>query len=106
MDTPESVHPDKEKNTEFGKIASEYTKKVVLNKKVSLEFDVQEADKYSRTLAYVYIDDIMLNELLVEQGMAKVATYPPNVKYVDKFVEAQKSAQANKLGVWADEYNI
>ena len=42
----------------------------------------------------------MLNELLVREGIAQVATYPPNVKYVDLFIEAEKSARENKKGFW------
>jgi len=33
---------------------------------------------------------------------AQVATYPPNVKYVDLFIEAEKSARENKKGLWED----
>ena len=42
VDTPESVHPDKEKNTEYGKQASNYTKSLIENKTVKLEFDVSQ----------------------------------------------------------------
>lgn len=100
VDTPESVHPDKSKNTEEGVRASEYTKERLLNKNVKLEFDVQERDKYGRLLAYVYIEGNMYNKELLEKGYAKVATYPPNVKYVDEFKELQKNARAEKMGIW------
>lgn len=100
VDTPESVHPDKSKNTEEGVRASEYTKERLLNKNVKLEFDVQERDKYGRLLAYVYIEGNMYNKELLEKGYAKVATYPPNVKYVDEFKELQKNARVEKMGIW------
>ena len=100
VDTPESVHPDKSKNTEEGVKASEYTKERLSNKSVKLEFDVQERDKYGRLLAYVYIDGIMYNKELLEKGYAKVATYPPNVKYVDELKELQKNAREQKVGIW------
>lgn len=105
VDTPESVHPNKEKNTEFGKIASNYTKEKLLNKEVKLELDVQEKDKYGRALAYVYIDGVMFNKMLLESGMAQIATYPPNVKYVEEFKEIEQRARNNKVGLWSDEYN-
>lgn len=80
VDTPESVHPDATKNSEFGKIASDFSKKYLDGKEVSLELDVQERDKYGRILAYMYVGGQMYNKILLQEGMAKVATYPPNVR--------------------------
>ena len=101
VDTPESVHPDKTKNNEFGVIASNFSKGYLENKEVSLELDVQERDKYGRILAYVYLDGVMYNKTLLQEGMAKVSTYPPNVRYVDDFKALEKSAREANKGLWA-----
>lgn len=101
VDTPESVHPDKSKNVAYGKIASEFTKSMLEDQAVTLEYDVQERDRYGRVLAYVYLDGEMFNKTLLEEGHAKVATYPPNVKYVDAFTAIQEKAREEKKGVWA-----
>ena len=85
VDTPESVHPDSEKNTQAGILASDYTKSRLEGKQVELELDVQERDLYGRLLAYVYVDGVMYNKTLLADGVANLATYPPNVKYVDEF---------------------
>lgn len=85
VDTPESVHPDSSKNTEEGILASDYTKAKLEGKQVELEFDVQQRDQYGRLLAYVWVDGLMYNKTLLEDGVANLATYPPNVKYVDEF---------------------
>lgn len=87
VDTPESVHPDSSKNTAVGVLASEYTKERLEGKEVELEFDVQQRDLYGRLLAYVYVNGVMYNKTLLEDGVANLATYPPNVKYVDDFTE-------------------
>lgn len=101
VDTPESVHPDSKKNNEYGKQASNYTKSLLEGKTVKLEFDVSPTDKYGRLLAYVYLENgEMLNEKLLKKGYAQVATYPPNVKYVEKFEALQKEARENKIGFW------
>ena len=100
VDTPESVHPDASKNTEFGEIASNFTKTQLLDKHIKLEFDVSERDKYGRLLGYVWYDEVLFNEYLVEQGYARVATYPPDVKYVERFLAAQERAREAKLGLW------
>ena len=96
VDTPESVHPNEEKNTEFGNIVSNFSKQMLTGKNVQVEFDVEQRDKYGRLLAYVYVDGQMYNKLLLQKGYAKLATYPPNVKYVDEFTNIQKRAREKK----------
>lgn len=103
VDTPESVHPNKEKNTEFGTTASNFSKELLTDKYVKIELDVQERDQYGRILAYVYLNDVMVNKTLLQEGYAKVATYPPNVKYVDDFTSIQEEARNNKKGLWGLE---
>ena len=101
IDTPESVHPDKSRNTEAGKTASAFTKAKIEGKTVYLEKDVSETDKYGRLLRYVYLKDgTFFNEFLVKEGMATPATFPPDVKYADIFIKAQQYAIANKKGLW------
>lgn len=67
IDTPESVHPDGSRNVEYGEIASNFTRTHLEGKEVSLEFDVQERDRYGRILAYVYLDGKMFNKTLLEE---------------------------------------
>lgn len=105
MDTPESVHPDGTKNVAQGKIASEYTKTMLEDKEVSLEFDVQERDQYGRLLAYVYLDGVMVNRTLLKEGYAQIATFPPNVKYVAEFMELERVARENNMGLWNKNIN-
>ena len=100
VDTPESVHPDKNKNAEEGKKASDYTKEKLQGKKVGLEYDVQKNDKYGRILAYVWNESKMYNLELLEKGYAKVMTIPPNIKYSELFLEKQKIAQETNQGFW------
>lgn len=100
IDTPESVHPDAEKNTELGKVASEYTKSQLEGKEITLELDIQERDKYGRILAYAYINDEMFNKILLKEGYAQLMTISPNVKYADEFVALQKQARESQKGIW------
>ena len=87
---------------EAGKEAKGYVMSLVKpGDDVYLEFDVQKRDRYGRLLAYVYLKDgRMLNELLLENGYALVYTFPPNVKYVDRFLKLQEYARTNELGFW------
>lgn len=106
IDTPESVHPNPKKNTKYGKMASLYTKKLLTGKKVSIELDVQKRDKYKRLLAYVYLNNKMVNETIIENGFAKPLTIAPNVKYTKKFTKLFQKARKNKKGLWSIGYKF
>ncbi len=100
IDTPENVHPDNSKNTEYGKIASEYTGELLTGKAVQLEYDMEHSDTYGRTLAYVYLDGEMVNEMLLHKGLARTMTIPPNTRYADRFSAAELEASRNAYGFW------
>lgn len=104
IDTPESVSPNKSKNCEEGKIASNFTKNYLEGKNIKIEFDVQQRDKYNRLLAYIYIDNQMYNEILLKEGYAKLDTVPPNIKYVNDFKKLQEEARKNKKEFWSYYY--
>jgi micrococcal nuclease len=101
VDTPESVHPNDEKNVPYGEIAAAFTRERLEGKRVRIELDAQERDRYGRLLAYVYTDDGMFNETLLSEGHAQIDTYPPNVRYVEAFALLQKDARARGVGLWA-----
>jgi len=97
VDTPETHFGTQP----YGPEASEFTKRHLEGKNVVLELDVQKRDPYGRLLAYVHLPDArMFNEVLVEEGYAQVATFPPNVRYVDRFQKAQREARENERGLW------
>lgn len=59
--------------------ATDYVKSMVLGKKVYLDIDdAKHYDKYDRTLAVVYIDNINLNQELLKRGYAEVMYIPPS----------------------------
>src|SRR3989344_1664109 len=85
IDTPESG----------GCFAIESTNKnkgLVEGKMIRIERDVSETDRYGRLLRYVYVGNIFVNEALLKDGYAQVYTYPPDVKYDERFLIAQKEA--------------
>jgi micrococcal nuclease len=100
IDTPETVAPGQPVEC-FGPQASAYTERRLEDRTVRLEYDVERIDQYGRTLAYVWIGDELFNETLVTQGYALVTTYPPDVKYVDRFVAAQREAREAGRGLWS-----
>lgn len=101
INTPEARNTGRTEVEYFGKEASAYAKQLLLNKQVRLEFDVQKYDRYKRTLAYVYLPSgTMVNALLVKEGYARAATYPPNVRYQETFQNLEKEARRAKRGLW------
>jgi micrococcal nuclease len=99
VDTPETVHPTIGEEP-YGREASNFTKEKLTGQKVVLEFDVEERDRYGRLLAYVWLDGEMFNEVLLSEGYAQIATYPPNVRYVERFQAAQQEAREAERGLW------
>jgi len=103
IDTPETKHPRMGVQP-CGPEATAFTKRMLpAGSTVKLEFDVQERDKYGRLLAYVYVGGKSVQKALLAEGLAKVAVYPPNVKYVDEYRAIEAKAKAAKKGIWADE---
>lgn len=101
IDAPES-RKSQNKDVEFyGKEASNYLKNRLKGKKVKLVQDVSTTDRYRRILAYVYLEDgTFINEELLREGYARVYTFPPDVKYAQRFLKLQKQAQQQKKGLW------
>lgn len=100
IDTPELVHPSKPIQC-YAKEASTKNKELVLNKEVRLEKDISETDKYGRLLRYIWVGETLINELLVREGYAQSSSYPPDIKYQNRFIEAQKIAREEKKGLWS-----
>jgi micrococcal nuclease len=67
---------------------------------IHLELDVRTHDRHGRLLAYIWRDDRMVNEEMLRQGFALAYTVPPNVRYADRFVAAQREARAAHRGLW------
>ena len=112
MDTPESVSSSQEKNSEYGKIASDYTKKILKEGSVLyLEYTDKKNDQYGRELAYVWtkntekrtdkeIKKYCVNAKLVAQGYARPYYEQDNRFYKDNFRKYFKLAKKQKRGLF------
>ena len=102
IDTPESVKSETEV-AYYGKEASEYTcSRLKKANKIVLEYDKNsdKFDKYDRLLAWVFVDDALLQEELVEKGYAKIAYLYDDYKYTDILTAKQEIASSKNLGIW------
>ncbi|MBI4587881.1 MAG: thermonuclease family protein [Candidatus Rokubacteria bacterium] len=99
VNTPELHHPTRGEEP-GGREAWEVNQQLAAGKRVRLELDVQERDRYGRLLAYVWVDGMMVNAELVRRGYAQVMTVPPNVRYQDLFLKLQREARQAGRGLW------
>ena len=101
MDTPEVFFGVER----MGPEASAANKRLVSGRKVVLEKDVSETDRYGRLLRFVWLRKadgwLFVNAELLREGFAQITTYPPDVKYADTvFLAAQRRARQHDRGLW------
>ncbi len=101
VNTPE-LHDPKKPIECFGQAALDENKRLVEGKEVYIQKDISETDRFKRLLRYVWVGDMFINDYLVRQGFAQVSTFPPDVKYLQQFLEAQTEARENKRGLWKE----
>lgn len=107
IDTPESVAPQEERNSQRGVSASEWVKEEFpAGMRVWLTYDVEKTDKYDRVLAYVwdedpqdrakddaYVREHMLNARILASGNAHVLQVKPNGQsYIELFRKIEREA--------------
>ena len=104
IDTPETVHPTKDEDP-YGKEASDFTcNSLKKAKKIVLEYEEgNKIDKYDRVLAWVWVDDVLLQDELVKLGYAEVAYLYDDYKYTSLLQDHQAIAEANLTGIWSNE---
>ena len=99
IDAPETKGPFTDREC-FGDDATAFARDALADREVALEFDVERTDRFDRTLAYVWVDGSLFNEQMVREGFATTATFPPNVRYVDRLAAAQRGAREGHRGLW------
>ncbi len=102
INTPEVASNLKEEEP-YGNEARDYTCKMLKEaKKITLEYDSNsdKEDKYGRILAFVYVDDELLEAKLIENGLAKVDYIYGDYAHVDDLRQLESLAKDNNLGMW------
>jgi len=80
--------------------AAQANNNLIGGKEIRLELGDPPQDKDGRLLAYVFVDEIFVNEELVRQGYAHIRR-PLVAKYRDILFKAQEEARAAGRGIWA-----
>lgn len=99
IEAPELIRPERSIEC-FAREAVAKNKELVEGVEVRLERDINDRDKYGRLLRYIWTEEKMINLLLVEEGYASAAAFPPDVKYAGEFVVAERRARETNSGLW------
>ena len=105
INTPEIKHGNKEADY-YGNEAADYTcNKLKKAKKIELEFDdgSDKKDKYDRYLAWIFLDNKLLQKDLIKNGYAEVKYINGNYKYTNELEKIESTAKKNELGIWKDD---
>lgn len=105
VDTPE-MNYEENNPMPFAESAKDYTQKLLENaSEIEVLSDVgNKTDHYGRLLAYVFIDDVLLQELLLREGYAAVRYIDkPNNTLEEQFKEIEEIAKSNKINIWKQE---
>lgn len=99
IDTEESVHRNKRKNTSFGKKTSQIVSSELADKNVS--FICTGVGKYKRPLCSVYLNGKDYALILIKRGLSPYVTrYGRHFSSHKDYVSAELFAKRNKLGIW------
>ena len=104
INTPETVDPRKSVEC-FGKEASDKAKSILTGQSVALKNDPtqSDADKYGRFLRYIALPDGSDYGLkMIKEGYAYEYTYDIPYQRQNEYKAAQKEAENDKVGLWAD----
>jgi micrococcal nuclease len=99
INTPETNHPTVGSEP-FGPEANEANRALVEGRRVFLERDRSETDRYGRLLRYVWVGDLLVNAELVRQGYARSIRYPPDTAHQTLLDQLQREAQRAGRGLW------
>lgn len=104
MNTPELNEASAASSEPFAEMATQANARLLAGGRLVLERDVSESDRYGRLLRDIWVEAggqwTLVNLALVDEGYAQVSTFPPDVKYVDALLTAERAARAAGRGLW------
>lgn len=73
-------------------------------KSIWLQHDLgDKKDKFGRELMHIWVDNELLNERLLDAGLAKIAYInEPNTTFLQIYKLAEERAKENRIGIWSE----
>lgn len=105
VDTPESSTTKTGSAQPYGVEAKEFLADYLKEKELSIEYDPshEKVDDYDRVLAYLYADGELVQEVMVEKGLARIGYENGDELYLDKLEEAEQKASEAEVNIWSIE---
>ncbi len=100
VDAPETGHGDAGPEP-LSAAATERTRGLVAGRRVRLEVDTTDRDRYGRLLRHVWVGGRLLAEVLVREGLGRAYVIPPDDRYTEDLAAAERAARADGLGLWS-----
>lgn len=98
VNTPETTGG---KNECYGSNAVQFNMDLTLGKEVELRYDVEREDQFGRTLAWVTVDGMEVNRLIIERGYGCLLHIPPNGDdRAEEFKMLEQTAKLSQRGLW------
>jgi len=105
IDTPESSTTKTGFAQPYGVEAKEFLTDYLKGKTLSIEYDPshEKVDDYDRVLAYLYADGKLVQEVMVEEGLARVGYENGEELYLNQLEEAEQKADKINVNIWSIE---
>ncbi|CAB3384819.1 Hypothetical predicted protein [Cloeon dipterum] len=84
----------------FGEEALQFTKERVLQRDVEIKVD--STDKAGSMIGWLWVDNLNLSVMLVENGLAKMHNTAEKTEFFSQLKRAEETAKAKKEKVWKD----
>ena len=99
------------KQDPWGTQAQQKLRQLCQGKQILLEANLNAKDRYGRIAGYIWLNGVLINELLVKEGYALTDTQPNaqssrsnlNSKYTQRLSYAQEYARLMGYGIWNPE---
>jgi len=93
-----------EKRQPFGKRAKQLTSELVFGKVVEIE--PVATDRYGRTVAFVRVENVSVNEELIKEGLAWIYVRYCKLPLCVEWQGLESEARSGKLGLWQEQGEI
>ena len=99
IDTPETKHPNKAVQC-LGPEATEALETILRpGDDVVLRYDLERTDRYGRTLAGVFEDEVLVNAEIARQGLGVPVVFEPNRRFYPEVLAAWNEAEGEQAGL-------
>lgn len=105
IDTPESSVTKTGSAQPYGVEAKDFLTNYLKGKNLSIEYDPahEKIDDYDRVLAYLYADGELVQEVMVEEGLARIGYENGDEIYLDQLIDAEQKASTDEINIWSIE---